>query len=163
MAASDLPLEAYKMLANIIQSEEKLLWDRNSAFLTINAAMVTALGLIRVTEGPGAQEQAFNLGFFALCVIGALECFLWLTTIFRSEAFYNLWYEQLKYLEREHLDPVKTFQLADDYFTKGEIELAGEKLRLPRTAKIMRIYRALAVIPVAFLATWIILAFYYRP
>lgn len=163
MPTSDLPLEAYKMLAEILGAEEKLLWDRNSVFLVINAAMVTALGLIRAAQGPSAAAQSVNIGFFALCIIGALACLLWLTTIFRSEAFYNLWYEQLKFLEKEYLDPIKTFQLADDYFERGEIELGGKKFKLPRTANIIHIYQALMVTSLGFLATWIILALYYHP
>lgn len=165
MPASDLPLEAYKMVADMIQSEEKLLWDRSQAFLVINAAMVTALGLIRRAQDSTAVAATVNVSrpnefFLALCVIGALASFLWLTTIFRSEAFYNHWFEQLKFLERQYLDPIKTFQLADDYFTKGEITLGSEKFKLPREAKIIKIYHALLITSVGFLATWVLVALY---
>lgn len=165
MASSDLPLEAYKMLAEIMQSEEKLLWDRNQVFLIINGAMITALGLIRPAQAAPAVGQTLNVGapkefFLAICVIGALVSFLWLTTILRSEAFYNHWFEQLKYLERQYLAPIQTFQLADDYFAKGEITLGTEKFKLPREAKIIRIYQALVITAAGFLVTWVILALY---
>lgn len=157
----DLQLESYRLLVGLVQAEEQLLWSRNQVFLVINGAMVTALGLVRPSSNiPLSISSALisNELYIAICIVGALMNFLWLTMIFRSEAFYNHWFEQLKYLEREYLDPIKIFQYADDYFSKGEITLGNQTFRLPREAKFVKIYKALVITSLGFLMVWIILA-----
>lgn len=165
MATSDLPLEAYKMLGGMIQSEEKLLWERTQVFLAINGAMVTALEFIRPATGSAGEGQAANTGtskefLLAVCIVGAIASLLWIFTILRSEAFYNHWFEQLKYLERQYLDPIKTFQFADDFFRKGEVMLGTQKLTLPLAVKVIRIYQALLIASVISLAIWIFILLY---
>jgi hypothetical protein len=163
----ELPLEVYKLLVALFEHEEQMSWNRTQAFMVINGVMITALGVIRPTQStttnvplPTSMTSTPKELFVAICVIGALISFLWFTTILRSEAFYNHWIDQLKYIEKEYLAPIKTFQLADDYFAKGEVVLGEEKFKLPKVAKVIHIYQVLVLTSVSFLIIWSVLALY---
>jgi hypothetical protein len=157
--SSELPLEAYKLLVGLIEHEEQMLWSRNQAFLVINGAMITALGVIRPSQSPSPTVTPKEF-YLAFCAVSVLANLLWLLIILRSEAFYNYWAEQIKYLEGKYLAPINTFQLGDEYFSKGEVMLGNEKLKLPRGARVLRIYQTLSIVSLGFLAIWVVLAIY---
>ena len=152
----NLALEGYKILVGMLNHEEDLFWTRNQAFLVINGALVTILGLI----APGGKV---SLGSpkpieLTICLIGILICGLWFMTIRRSEAFYNIWYEQLKYLEKQYLKPLAIFQNAEEFFAQGRIKLGEQELRLDALAKESRIYLATVAAASILLVTWALLA-----
>jgi hypothetical protein len=157
---SKLPLEAYKILVSQIQQEESLFWKRIDIFLIVNSGLIAILGLGRssgVVTSSGGISLAISL---AICAIGFFMCFLWLIIVKRSEAFYEHWYEQLKFLEREYLAPINIFQVADDYFAKGEITLGKERFKLDPVSRLIHIYHALIVAVMIFMVVWLILALY---
>ncbi|MBM4035219.1 MAG: hypothetical protein FJ291_26040 [Planctomycetes bacterium] len=152
-----LPLEAYKLLTGLLQHEEALFWKRNEIMLLINTGLLAIVGLGKAAPGSGAPGLPSSFALL-VCLIGLLMCALWLIIVRRSQAFYNHWYEQLKFLERTKLDPVKTFQLADDYFEKGHVMLGDRPFDLGPIARRMRIYDAMTAAPVIFGVVWIVVA-----
>jgi len=154
-----LALEAYKLLFDMLQHEETLFWNRNQTFLVINAAMFTILGLIRPKEivvvSPAIQTISFVICFFS-----AIICFLWLIVVRRSEAFYDHWYEQLKFLEKQYLQSITIFRTADEYFSRGKIEIGGKSFKLGPLAKRLRIYMASTAVPAILILVWIGLGIY---
>ncbi len=155
-SAVDLPLEGYKILVTLLTQEESLLWSRSQAFLVINGGMVTILGLIFQRSVPGIPKPVP----LAICLVGVITCALWFVIIRRSEAFYDHWYDQLEYLEKQYLKPLAIFQYADQFFAKGRIKLGDEEFTLDTLARQMRIYVATLITSVIFLITWAILAVY---
>jgi hypothetical protein len=155
----ELPLEAYRLLAKLLQHEEALFWRRNDVFLALNGGLVVVLGLIRPPQAETVNPTPKILTYM-ICSIGLVMCFLWLTTVRRSEAFYNHWYEQLKFLEKQYLAPISVFQIADEYFAKGRIKLGEEEFKLDFLSRQMRIYHALIGAPLVFLVAWLSLSVY---
>ena len=149
-----LPLEAYKLLVSQLQQEESLSWRRIEVFLVINGGMIGILGLLRSAEIKTPTLKPISLG---ICVFGFVMCILWLLIVRRSEAFYNHWYEQLKFLEKEYLSPINIFQVADEYFTTGHIQLGQDKFKLAFLPRLIRIYHALIVVLLIFMGVWLIL------
>ena len=154
-----LPLEAYKLLVSQLQQEDSLSWKRIEIFLIVNGGLIGILKLGRSSGDVTPPLQGISL---AICVMGFLMCFLWLIIAYRSEAFYNHWYEQLKFLEKKYLTPINIFQMADDYFKNGEIKLGeGEKpFKLDRVSRLIHIYHALIVAVMIFMVGWLGLALY---
>jgi len=158
----NLPLEAYKLLVSQLQQEDSLSWKRVEIFLIVNGGLIGILGLGRSSGVVTTPVQGISLAIsLAICAMGFFMCFLWLVIVKRSEAFYNHWYEQLKFLEKEYLDPIKVFQLADDYFDKKkEIKLGEEPFKLDRVSRLIHIYHALIVAVIIFMLVWLALAIY---
>jgi hypothetical protein len=156
-----LPLEAYKLLVSQMQQEESLSWKRIEIFLIVNSGLIGILGLGRSSGVMTPPLQGISLAIsLAICLIGFLMCFLWLIIVKRSEAFYEHWYEQLKFLEKEYLTPINIFQVADEYFAKGEIKMGQEKFKLDRVSRLIHIYHSLIVAVIIFMLIWLTLAFY---
>jgi len=155
----DYPLEAYKLLFGMLQHEESLFWGRTQAFLVINAAMFTIVGLIRPKEIVTVSPPIRVLSV-VICIFGALVCLLWWIIVRRSEAFYDHWYEQLKFLEKQYLSPINIFQTAEEYFATGQIQIGEQLFKLGPIAKRLRIYLALTVVPIILIVGWILLAVY---
>ncbi len=153
----ELPLEAYKLLVSQLQQEESLSWRRIEVFLVVNGGLIGILGLLR---SPGITTPTLKPISLAICVFGFVMCFLWLIIVRRSEAFYNHWYEQLKFLEKKYLAPINIFQVADEYFAKGRIKLGQEQFKLDFLSRLIRIYHALIVALLIFMVVWLILAIY---
>jgi hypothetical protein len=157
------PIEAYKLLVSLLQHEETIFWSRITVFLIFNTGLIAVLGLIQPFQDITTAQtsaQASRVLPLLVCCIGAVICLLWIVIVKRSEAFYNHWYEQAKFWEKEYLSPINVFQIADEYFAKGEIELGNEKFKLDFVAKRMHIYHALIALPLVFLAAWVGLAAY---
>ena len=156
-----LPLEAYKLLVSQLQQEDSLSWKRIEIFLIVNGGLIGILGLGRSSGVVTPPIQGISLAIsLAICVIGFFMCFLWLVIVKRSEAFYEHWYEQLKFLEKEYLTPINIFQVADDYFTNGKIKLGQVEFKLDRVSRLIHIYHALIVAVIIFMLVWLALAIY---
>ena len=148
------PIEAYKVIVSLLQHEETIFWRRIEILLVFNAGLIAILGLIRPFQDVTTAQTSRVLPLL-VCCIGAVICLLWIIIIKRSEAFYNHWYEQAKFWEKEYLSPINVFRIADEYFERGVIKLGDEEFRLDFVAKRMHIYHALIAIPLVFLAAWI--------
>ena len=96
----------------------------------------------------------------AICAIGVIACIIWLLIAKRSEAFYDHWYEQLKYLEREYLVPIRTFQIAAEFFARGHITLGKESFKLDPLARVMRMFMAMQFLATTFSIVWFCLGLY---
>lgn len=147
-------LEAYKLLVSMLQHEEVLFWRRNEIFLLINGGLLTILGL----HDP-LQTGVLSAFRFAVpvCITGFIMCILWFIIVSRSEAFYNLWHEQLEYLERAHLAPIKIFTIANEYFVDHQTVLGDKVLKFTFPARTMRIFRALSLVMVLFMIVWLVI------
>lgn len=157
----NLPLEAYKLLVSQLQQEDSLSWKRIEIFLIVNGGLIGILGLGRSSGVVTPPVQGISLGIsLAICAMGFFMCFLWLIIVKRSEAFYNHWYDQLTFLEKEYLTPIKIFQVAEEYFAKGKVMLGQKKLDLDRVSRLIHIYHALIVAVIIFMLVWLALAIY---
>jgi hypothetical protein len=161
--ALKLPLEGYRALVGLIQHEEGLFWRRVEVLFVFNAALVAIIGLIRPEDASQATETQKVLSLM-ISILGILIAILWLIIVRRSEAFYNYWYEQLEYIEKQYLAPLEIFQVADDYFRTGKATIgrstANQKeIRLDFISRQLKIYHAVIAVPLVFLAGWIGLAF----
>jgi ABC-type transport system involved in multi-copper enzyme maturation permease subunit len=154
----ELPLEAYKLLTNLLQHDEVLSWRRIEIFLVFNGGLIAILGLVWRSQNVASQTPRFLP--IMICAIGVVMCFLWVIIVRRSEAFYNHWYEQLKFLEKEYLSPINTFQIADEYFAKGRIKLGQEEFKLDFVSRRMHIYHILMAVPLVLLTAWLSLGIY---
>lgn len=159
-ADRNVALDAYKILAQLLNHEEIMFWRRNEVLLALNGGLVAILGLI-LPEGAGRSTPLLKPLPLLVCAIGIVLFPLWLIIVRRSEAFYNHWYEQAKFLEKEYLVPIRVFQVADEFFSTGQVTLGGKEFRLDRLSSQMRIYHALIALPIFFLATWTGLLVYY--
>lgn len=148
-----LPLEAYKILAELLRHDDNLFWRRNEVMLVINGGMLTVLGWFLRSS----SSKAISL---AICVIGFVMSILWLLIVKRSEAFYNHWYEQLKFLEKHYLAPVNIFQIADQYFATGQIKLGEETFKLDFLSRRMRMFQAMQVASLVLAIIWLALGIY---
>ena len=123
----DLHLEAYKILVSMLQSDDNLFWRRNDILIAINGGMFTAIGLVWSSQ----QQVTTSLGIkaisLAICAIGIIVCIFWALINERGEAFYDHWYEQLKILEKDHLNSISIFRTADQFFTEQEITMGKSK------------------------------------
>lgn len=155
----DLPLEVYKSLIGLLEHEEALFWRRNEVFLALNGGLVAILGLVWPSESATFNPMV-RVFIFLICAIGVLVSPLWLIVVRRSEAFYNCWYEHLKFLEKQYLAPIDVLQSADKFFAEGRVMLGAEEIKLDRISSRMRIYHALIALPLVFLAAWVGLIVY---
>jgi len=146
----ELPLEAYKLLGGLLQAEEELFWKRNEVLLVLNGGLVTIFGLL-----PSSQDAPVTPVRVVLPVVGICVCLIWLTIVRRGEAFYNHWYEQLKYLETRYLAPINIFQLADGYFSTGRVTIGESQFTLDRVSRTLHIYDAMLAAPLVFMAAWV--------
>ena len=157
--AKKLQLEAYKLLVGMAQQEETFFWRRSEFFIVINGGLFSALGLILPKDGTSGNHP-LNFVPVTICVVGVVLCLLWLFTAARGEAFFNLWNEQLKYLEQTYLSPIKIYRNADKYFIKGRIKLGKEEFKLNFLARWIKITHALEISSVIFSLVWVVLAVY---
>ncbi len=159
LEASQLQLEAYKILVGMLQHDDDLFWRRNDVLIGINGGMFTVIGLLHTVQS-SASAPAVKAVSIAICVIGAMACILWLLVAKRSEAFYDHWYDQLEYLEKNQLTSIHIFQTADKYFTEGFIEFGGTPVRLDFFSRSLRIFTAIQLIASVFVFVWFFLGMY---
>ena len=166
--ATDNILEGFKQLCDLLRHEESLFWKRIETFLLISTGLVGILGLFGKASQPVLSavqnmQPAHSGSAFGviICLIGIMMCLFWLIVVRRSEAFYNHWYEQLKFIEDEYLAPLRLFNTADEYFEKGIIKLGNKPpFKLDPLSKIARIYHVMVGIPLVFLVVWITVLIY---
>ncbi len=156
---TELALEAYKLLVNIVLQEEKMVWDRTQTFLIINGALVTAVSILRGVIGTNEPAPPKEI-YYVVCIVGFWLGCLWLSVVLRSKAFYDHWFEQLRYLETTHLSPINIYNFAEDYFVQGKLTLGKTTFLLPRRAKLIPIYTALAFTSVLFILIWVAIAIF---
>ena len=155
----DLHLEAYKILVGMLQNDDNLFWRRNEVLIAINGGMLTAIGLMRSSQISNSSLSLKAISI-AICIVGVLVCILWFLIAKRSEAFYNHWYEQLKFMESRHLKSINIFRLADEFFLNGRIKLGKEEFKLDPLAHSMRMFAALQILSVIFSFVWLCLGSY---
>ena len=155
----DLQLEAYKILVGMLQNDDNLFWRRNDVLIAINGGMLTVIGLMHSSQANvfSGSSKAVSL---AICLMGFVVCLFWFLVARRSEAFYNHWYEQLKFLEKQYLDPIKIFQTADEFFSKGHIELGLFNFELDRFARLLRMFVVMQILASFFSVVWLFLGLY---
>jgi hypothetical protein len=146
----------YKELIGLLKAEETLFWSRNQTFLMINAGLVAVVGLT-FPKGLATAGAVNALLAIAACLVGAGMSALWFLVACRSQAFYDHWYEQLKYYEQQRLTGVEIFQMADSYFDGEKITLGGKDFQLTGWSKRLRIFKASQMTAVLLLLIWVIL------
>jgi len=155
--AQQLQLEAYRILTGLLQNDDNLFWRRTDILLAINGGMLTAIGLMAKLQNAATSLRAVLV---AVCFVGVIVCVFWLFIARRSEAFYNHWYEQLKFLERKYLAPMKIFQIADEFFSKGRVKLGSEEFKLGFLARTVHMFVAMQILSVVFSFVWALLGVY---
>jgi len=156
----ELQLEVYKILVSMLQNDDNLFWRRNEVLIAINGGMLTVIGLMRSSQILSATGSIKAISV-AICVIEVLVCILWLFIAKRGEAFYNHWYEQLKFLEKEYLSPIRAFQIADEFFLKGQIKLGEEYFKLDFFSRSIHMFAALQIMAIIFSCVWLCLGLYF--
>jgi len=121
--------------------------------------MLTVIGIMN-SSGAASNIKAKAISI-AICGMGVLVCFFWFLIARRSEAFYNHWYEQLKFLEKQYLEPVKTFQIADEFFSKGHITLGETFFRLDVFMRMLRMFTIMQFLALMFSLVWLALGLYF--
>jgi hypothetical protein len=155
--SQELQVEAYKILVSQLQNDDNLFWRRNDVLIAINGGMLTVIGLMLSSRMITPSLTAVSI---AICAIGVVVCVLWLLIAKRSEAFYNHWYEQLKFIERQYLTPVRIFQIADEYFSKGYIILGKEHFKLDFLSRSLHMFTAMQILAVIFSIVWFCLGIF---
>lgn len=147
--------ESYRLLVDLVKHEEQMLWSRTQLFFILNSAFVAILGYggSQKLDGLLTTPALFKL----VCFYGVFTSVLWPVLLKRTVDFYDHWVEQLKFLESTYPVPIKTFQLADEYFVKGRITLGGHTFEMGRFAKLLRIHQILTLIPLVFLVMWLLM------
>jgi len=151
-------MEEYKILVNILLQDEVLFWRRSEVFIIINGGLLTILGFLHPKEV--LTNSSLNSLPALISIVGVLLCVLWFFIVKRSEAFYNHWYEHLKYLERTHLQPLDIYTIADEYFTKRRIKFGNQVLKLDFISSRMQMTQALQIASLIFAAIWVVVGFY---
>src|SRR5512135_1559680 len=158
---NELQLEAYKILVGLLEHDEVLLWRRSEALLTISGGLLTILGIMLGLVAGKSEvvpvTPALKLIFAAICLMGVVISILWFLIAKRSEAFYDHWYEQLEFLERDYLSPISVFSIADEYFAKRQIKLGNKLIKLDVLSSRIRISQALQLTPIIFGVVWIVI------
>jgi hypothetical protein len=158
LTTQELQMDAYKILVSMLQNDDNLFWRRNDVLIAINGGMLTVIGLMQSSQAPAYTESSKAISV-VICGIGVVVCIFWLLIAKRSEAFYNHWVEQLKFLEKEYLTPINTFQIADEFFAKGQIKLGKDFFKLDFLSR-MRMFRAMQFLALVFSFVWLGLGLY---
>lgn len=151
-------MEAYKILVDLLKHDDVLFWKRNDLIVAINGGMITILGILQASQTsitPNLKSVSL-----AMCLMGGLINILWFFVAKRSEAFYNHWYEQLKFLERQYLTPISIFQTADTYFATGRINLGKEHFKLNLLSRIARMFMIVQILTLLLTGVWFVLGGY---
>jgi hypothetical protein len=152
-------IEGYKQLADLLRHEEALFWKRTETFLVISAGLIGILGLFWPSETQAALSASMgpppSFFGFVICAVGVIMCLFWLVVVRRSEAFYNHWYEQLKFLEKQYLAPLSVFQTADQFFAEGHVKLGDAEFKLDPVSRLGRVYQVMIGAPLVFLVAWL--------
>jgi hypothetical protein len=151
-------MEEYKILVNILLQDEILFWRRSEVFIVINGGLLTILGLLRPKEV--LTNSSLNSIPAVISIVGVLLCLLWFFIVKRSEAFYDHWYEHLKYLEKTYLQPMDIYTTADEYFTNRKIKFGDKTIKLDFISSRMRMTQALQIASLIFAAIWIVMGIY---
>jgi hypothetical protein len=158
MTPQELQLEAYKILVSMLQKDDELYWKRNDILIAINTGLLTVAGILQITK-PISDPSLLNVIPIGLCFIGVVVCTFWFFIGLRGEAFYNHWYEHLKYLERTYLEPIKIFRSADTFFKDGKINFDesnnAKGFTLNWFVKSARIFKSMLILSGVFALVWI--------
>ena len=155
MTPQDLHMEAYKILVSMLQKDDELFWKRNDVLIAINGGLLTIVGFLQSSD----NVESLKAISCAICLIGFASCVFWFLIAKRGVAFYDHWYEQLKYIENQYLNPIQIFNTADLYFEKGYIKLGNKELSLNRWAR-LKMFSAMQFLALFFCVVWICLGLY---
>lgn len=156
-----LPLEAYKILVELLKKDDTLFWQQNSILIAINGGLLTLLGAIQPKDSIIIIPLLLVAISFIICLLGVIICFIWLLIANRFMSFYDHWFEQLKYYEKEYLKPIQVFTMADDYFDNKEIKLGEKAFRINRLSRFIRISTAVKCLSLTLGITWFGAAIYF--
>ena len=154
----ELHMEAYKTLVNLLQNEDNMFWRRSEILIAINGGMLTVVGLMRSSQLVTATPSSKAISV-AICVIGVAVCVFWFLIAKRTEAFYNHWYEQLKFLEKQYLAPIQIFSMAEEFFAKGRLRLGDADFKLGLSARV-GMFTALQTLSLIFSIVWSCIGIY---
>lgn len=158
--SNDLPLEAYKVLVGMLQSDDNLFWRRNDVLIAINGGLLTVIGLMRSSATLAAAPSGKAISI-AIAIIAVVVCLLWFAIVKRSESFYNHWFEQIMFIEETYLKPLEVFQKADEFFARGVVQLGKKTFKLDFFSRSLHMYTAMQVLALIFAFVWLCLGVYF--
>jgi hypothetical protein len=157
-----LSLEAYKILVDLLKKDDTLFWQQNSIFLAINGGLMTLLGAIQPKDSNIIIPVMMIAISFLICLLAAVICIMWFLISNRFIAFYDHWFEQIKYLEKEYLKPIQVFTWADEYFTgRKELTLGEKYFKLDRVSKFIKISSAIKCLSLTLGTAWFSATIYF--
>jgi hypothetical protein len=152
--APNVAFEAYKILVQLLKQEDILFWRRNEITLAVNGGMLAIHGWFQSSKVPAITSSSIAISL-AICVTGFCVCILWMLIVKRSETFYRHWYEHLKLLEKRYVEPVNIFQIADQYFSMGEMKLGEETFKLDFLSRRMRMFQVIKLVFLILAIVWV--------
>jgi hypothetical protein len=101
---TNIRLEAYKILIDLLKYEGELIWSRTQVFLTINGAVIALLSWVWTLNGWG--PIVITIG---VCSISAFLNVIWVAVLRRGQVHSDYWNLQLKSLEGD-LSPLTIYR-----------------------------------------------------
>ncbi len=156
---ADLPLEAYKITADMLKKDDNLTWQQNSLMIALNGGLLTVIGILQPKDTQITHSVIVIT--LCLCLMGVVISAFWFLITNRIESFYNHWCEHLIYLEKKYLDPVRVFTIANEFFEKKRIVLDDVTYELRFFSRIVKIFTAIKVLAIIFVIIWILMGVYF--
>jgi hypothetical protein len=143
--------EQYRAALQSYIFEGHAFWNRISAFVLLNSALLVARGALP----KGSSDHWVRLG---ISILGLVTTLLWGHTAVRAHYIIAFWTRTLQDLEAA-LDSVETglYTLREGFLGGRPVKLAGgEELRLPWVVRVNVNDSTSATLTVVFLAIWLV-------
>jgi len=92
-------LENYKLLLGIIKNENKMFWDRNNVFLTLNSSLLAASVFLFSLFSSVLTTLYLRLGAFTICILGTVFSIVWLYILNKARIRLNHWVSLAREIE----------------------------------------------------------------